>query len=1057
MAFAIDSDWGSGFTASVTVTNHSERAVEDWRLGFELDTRIGSIWDATIVSDAAGRFEVEGASWNRDLAAGGTVSFGFVGGAGGREPSGFSLNGVPLDGSPGAPALRIRDASASEGNVGPSAIAFAVELSKAAEVPVTVGYATVDGTATVGFDYERTVGTLTFAPGETTAMITVPVVADTVAEPDETFTVTLFDATGARIAVGSAKGTIRNDDGPAPVDSAPAVPSLFIQDADPSDGRFTVGFTIWSGTNASRWELLENGKVVHAADLVDRSPASQSASVELTGRFYAANTYQVVVSNAAGSTAGAEQVHVVGGASRITLPGVDGREQAAQVTISPGTTSFDLRSLGVSGSSYRVGTNNPDVVSPSVSGSTLVLEGLGAGRASVRIEDAGTGEERFLGVRVRDAEGALPGMPPYVAMGSVSEDSAADLGFWRDFDEPETNKRMDVRYIYLNGGPENGWRSWQNGNRLQSFLRESLKLGMTPYFVWYNIPDSVESYATNLNHIQDYNYMKGYFADLAYALDVIREMAPDETVGFVLEPDFLGYLMQIGRRPASEVMARVDAAYDAGALEAGVDPSFDNSVAGLVGAINATIAKHAPNVRFGWQFNLWASPGITTSIPSTGLIRLTDTLGLEAGRSAIAAEAAEIARYYIDAGVLSHGADFVSIDKYGLDAVGYQPGAAQDPAGSTWFWNADHWQNYLLFTRTLHDETGLPVTLWQIPVGHINSSLATNPYDPSGRFPDLSNTVTRYEDSAGTFFLGDTFRTTGARQEYFSMNGTGLSDVSVSGDTITWGSHVGDAAAAGVDAILFGAGVGASTDGVGAPPTDGSWWISKVQEYFEAPVPLGSGGNEALPPSIRVGDVVVDETSGEAMLTVSLSRPSDRVISVDYQTADGTATAGQDYRASGGTLSIPAGARSGSIAIPLLDDLDVEADERFRVLWTNPQGGSLADAETSVTIRDDDAPASPVGIVFQVDDDWGSGFTGSIAIRNTSASPIQGWELSFTFEGRITSIWNAEIVEHVGNRYRIRSRSWNSDIASGGEVSFGFVGSRTSPTITPTDFVLASA
>ncbi len=57
---------------------------------------------------------------------------------------------------------------------------------------------------------------------------------------------------------------------------------------------------------------------------------------------------------------------------------------------------------------------------------------------------------------------------------------------------------MDARYIYLNGGPKaiaGGWRSWtdKDGFRATSFVRESLKLGMIPFFVWYNIPDGGEA------------------------------------------------------------------------------------------------------------------------------------------------------------------------------------------------------------------------------------------------------------------------------------------------------------------------------------------------------------------------------------------------------------------------------------------------------------------------------------------------------------------------------------------------------------------------------------
>ena len=45
-----------------------------------------------------------------------------------------------------------------------------------------------------------------------------------------------------------------------------------------------------------------------------------------------------------------------------------------------------------------------------------------------------------------------------------------------------------------------------------------------------------------------------------------------------------------------------------------------------------------------------------------------------------------------------------------------------------------------------------------------------------------------------------------------------------------------EAADAGVTCILFGAGVGSSTDAVGDPPTDDYWWITKAQRYYKNPV-----------------------------------------------------------------------------------------------------------------------------------------------------------------------------------------------------------------------------
>ena len=76
--------------------------------------------------------------------------------------------------------------------------------------PVTIGYATSNGTATAGTDYTATTGTLTFAPGVTSQQITVPILADTAVEAGETFTVTLSNPSGATLTTATATGTITN-------------------------------------------------------------------------------------------------------------------------------------------------------------------------------------------------------------------------------------------------------------------------------------------------------------------------------------------------------------------------------------------------------------------------------------------------------------------------------------------------------------------------------------------------------------------------------------------------------------------------------------------------------------------------------------------------------------------------------------------------------------------------------------------------------------------------------------------------------------------------------
>ncbi|GAA1515156.1 Calx-beta domain-containing protein [Dactylosporangium maewongense] len=89
---------------------------------------------------------------------------------------------------------------------------FTVSLSGPATSPVSVHYATADGTATAGADYTAGSGTVTFTPGQTSRPVTVPVVNDAVDELDESFTVNLSAPAGAAIADGTGLGTIVDAD-----------------------------------------------------------------------------------------------------------------------------------------------------------------------------------------------------------------------------------------------------------------------------------------------------------------------------------------------------------------------------------------------------------------------------------------------------------------------------------------------------------------------------------------------------------------------------------------------------------------------------------------------------------------------------------------------------------------------------------------------------------------------------------------------------------------------------------------------------------------------------
>ncbi len=119
------------------------------------------------------------------------------------------------DDSP-ASTLTVLGSSATEGHGGPAELTFTVTLSPPASTPVSVDYATSDGSATAGADYLAASGSLTFAPGETTGVVTVPILGDAVEEEHETVRLTLTNPSGAAIGLDTALGTILDDDDTTP-------------------------------------------------------------------------------------------------------------------------------------------------------------------------------------------------------------------------------------------------------------------------------------------------------------------------------------------------------------------------------------------------------------------------------------------------------------------------------------------------------------------------------------------------------------------------------------------------------------------------------------------------------------------------------------------------------------------------------------------------------------------------------------------------------------------------------------------------------------------------
>lgn len=77
ISYSISSQWDTGYVMEVTITNISDKAIEDWEILFDLGNEITNIWNGKIISNANGQYDIKNCSYNANISAGGSVSFGF--------------------------------------------------------------------------------------------------------------------------------------------------------------------------------------------------------------------------------------------------------------------------------------------------------------------------------------------------------------------------------------------------------------------------------------------------------------------------------------------------------------------------------------------------------------------------------------------------------------------------------------------------------------------------------------------------------------------------------------------------------------------------------------------------------------------------------------------------------------------------------------------------------------------------------------------------------------------------------------------------------------------
>ena len=97
--YIVDGDWGTGFYGSISVTNNTDTALEDWVLEFDFDREITEIWNGVIEEHEGNHYVVRNAEYNSTIAPGENVSIGIKGceGESEDEPYNYQLHSNALN------------------------------------------------------------------------------------------------------------------------------------------------------------------------------------------------------------------------------------------------------------------------------------------------------------------------------------------------------------------------------------------------------------------------------------------------------------------------------------------------------------------------------------------------------------------------------------------------------------------------------------------------------------------------------------------------------------------------------------------------------------------------------------------------------------------------------------------------------------------------------------------------------------------------------------------------------------------------------------------------
>jgi subtilisin family serine protease len=854
------------------------------------------------------------------------------------------------------PGLYVDDVSLTEGNSGTANASFAVTLTPPATGTVTVQYQTANGTAASGTDYTAASGTLTFLAGEATKTVTVAVNGDTLEEPDETLFVNLSGATGGvTIRDAQAVGTIRNDDIASCSAVAPGV----------LDGTFEAGvpwsaWTVQTSTNFGT-PLCDSG----CGNGGGTAPPYAGANWAWFGGIAAVES----------ATLGQTLTLPVSSDLRLRFQmrfgGVSAPAADTLVVSVDGTPARTYTEPAVAENAYTLREVN---LTPFANGASHAL------LFAFTHPDAGGGNLTVDNVELVDCAGG-GGLPALsindvsVAEGNAGTSTAT---FTVSLSAPSA-QTVTVNYATANGTASAG----------SDYVAASGTLSFPPSSTSQSVSVTVNGDTTTESN-------ETFFVNLSGATDAT--IADTQGVGTINDDDVALPTLSINDVSVME--------FNSGTTSANFTVSLSAPSAQTV-----TVSYTTANGTASAGSDYVAASGTVTFPPYSILQFLPITVN---GDTAVEADET----FHVN---LNSPTNATIADGQGVGTITNDDEAL--PAlsiGDVSVAEGNSGAKLVTFTVTLSPASAQVVTFkYATASGTATADPAWSGTTAQGRpvnFAVVNGGTEVYPIALGGVISGCyTFETTfyerfavsggsfskanpgtGCADRYFS--GTFTSATAASGTFTQAPPTTACSCPYGLNTTWTAAPTGATTPGDYGPTwgssfifpgattatiqvlVDGDTAVEPSETFFVdlsdvsgATLADGQGtgtisDDDGVPvPALSIDDVTVSEgNSGttNATFTVSLSFASTQPVTVNYATANGSATAGVDYVAGSGTLTFPAGSLSQSLGVAVNGDTAAETAETFFVNLSGATNATLADAQGAGTINDDDGSVDPSASSF---------------------------------------------------------------------------------------------